>query len=132
MKNIIIIIVLIFGALAITNNKINKLENQNKNNEVVEIAATQEVKKEFKIVDTYVTPSGNTVIEFNDLSTAVINQDKNIFEFYPVECADWEIKVNNHDNLINVIKSYMNNKYDMTYQEIDNSDIFENANLVIQ
>ena len=134
MKKIIniIIIVLIFGALAITNNKINKLENQTKNNEVIEVAAAQEVKKEFKIVDTYVTDSGNTVIEFNDQSAAVINQNKNIFEFFPIECGDWEIKVNSHDNLINVIKSYMNNKYDMTYQEIDNSNIFKNANLIIQ
>ena len=122
----IIVIILIFGALAITNNKINKLENQNKNNEVLEVAATQEVKKEFKIVDTYITESGNTVIEFNDKTSVVINQDKNIFEFYPIECGDWEIKVNNHDNLINVIKSYMNNKYDMTYQEVENNSIFKN------
>lgn len=128
MKKIIniIIIVLIFGALAITNNKINKLENQTKNNEVLEVATIKEVKKDFKIVDTYVTDSGNTVIEFNDQSAAVINQDKNTFEFYPIE------KTSNQENLINVIKTYMNNKYDMSYQEIDNHNIFKNANLIVQ
>ena len=134
MKKIIniIIIVLIFTVLAITNNKIIKVENQNKNNEVVEVAAAQKVKKDFKIVDTYVTESGNTVIEFNDGSAAVINQNKNIFEFYPIECGDWEIVVNSHENLIGIIKTYMYNKYDMAYQEINASNIFNNANLTIQ
>ena len=134
MKKIIniITIILFCGALAIANNKINKLENQNKNNEVLEVAATQEVKKEFKIVDTYITESGNTVIEFNDKTSVVINRDKNIFEFYPIECGDWEIVVNSYENLIGIIKTYMYNKYDMTYQEINASNIFNNANLSIR
>ena len=128
----IITIILLCGALAIANNKINKLENQIENNEVVEVAATQEVKKDFKIVDTYVTESGNTVIEFNDKTSVVINRDKNIFEFYPIECGDWEIVVNSYENLIGIIKTYMYNKYDMTYQEINASNIFNNANLSIR
>lgn len=128
MKKIIniIIIVLIFGALTITNNKINKLENQNKNIEVVEVAATQEVKKEFKIVDTYVTPSENMVIEFSDQSAAVINQNKKLYEFYPIECGDYEIKASNQIELVNIIKTYMVNKYNMNDLEVENNSIFKN------
>ena len=97
----IISIILCFGALVVTNNKINKLENQidnmnNNNNKSVvkalEVSAVEGVEKEFKIVNTYVNKSNNNIIEFNDNSYVVINKEKNIYEFTPSECGDYEIK----------------------------------------
>ena len=65
MKKIIniIIIVLIFAVLAITNNKIIKVENQTKNNEVLEVAAAQEVKKILSDNDIYIAEKGFGGIE---------------------------------------------------------------------
>ena len=103
-----IIIVLIVGALAIMSNK--------------------ETKEEFKIINTYVTESGNTVIDFSDNSAVVINHDKGIYEFYTPECGDWELAVSNHEELISVVKTYMINKYDI--QDIDSHKVFKNVNLV--
>ena len=110
MKKIIsaIIAVLIIGALAMINNK--------------------ETKEEFKIVNTYVTESGNTVVDFSDNSAAVINHDKGIYEFYTPECGDWELSVDNHENLINVVKTYIINRYNI--QDADNHQVFKNVNLV--
>ena len=111
MKKLIytITIILFCGALAIANNKINKLENQIESmnsKEVVQAAAVEEVKKDFKIVNTYVNKSNNNIIEFNDNSYIVINHDKNIYEFYAAECGDYEIKARDQIELINIIKTY--------------------------
>ena len=128
MKKLIntITIILFCGALAIANNKINKLENQIKsiNNNTVVQAAT--VEKEFKIVNTYINKSNNNIIEFNDNSYIVINHNKNIYEFYAAECGDYEIKASNQIELINIIKTYMFNKYNMLESEINQNDIFKN------
>ena len=131
MKKLIytITIILFCGALAIANNKINKLENQIKsinNNTVVQAAAVEKVEKEFKIINTYVTESENMVIEFSDQSAAVINQNKKLYEFYPIEGGDYEIKASNQIELINIIKTYMVNKYNMDYLEVENNRIFKN------
>lgn len=131
MKKLIntITIILFCGALAIANNKINKLENQIEsinNNTVVQAAAVEEVKKDFKIVDTYVNKSNNNIIEFNDNSYVVINHNKNIYEFYAAECGDYEIKASNQIELINIIKTYMINKYNMLESEVNQNDIFKN------
>ena len=139
MKKIIyaITIILFFcGALAIANNKINKLENQienmnNNNNTVVQAAAVEEVEKEFKIINTYVNKSNNNIIEFNDNSYIVINHDKNIYEFCAAECVDYEIQASNQIELINIIKTYMINKYNMDDLEVEKHDIFKNVNLTI-
>ena len=118
MKKIINIIamILIIGAAAIVTNT-NKLDNELN-------------KDDFKIIDTYVTDSNSTVIEFNDNSYAVINYSKDIYEFIPCELGDWEVKVNNKDELIMVIKSYMSYKYNMHDAEIENDEIFKNGNLM--
>ena len=131
MKKLIytIAIILFCGALAIANNKINKLENQIEsmnNKEVVQAAAVEEVEKEFKIVNTYVNKSNNNIIEFNDNSYVVINHDKNIYEFYAAECGDYEIKARDQIELINIIKTYMGNKYNMNDLEVENNSIFKN------
>ena len=135
----IISIILCFGALVVTNNKINKLENQidnmnNNNNKSVvkalEVSAVEGVEKEFKIVNTYINKSNNNIIEFNDNSYIVINHNKNIYEFYATECGDYGIKAQDTKELTNIIKTYMLNKYNMNESELDNDNIFKNDILV--
>ena len=129
-----ITIILFCGVLAIANNKINKLENQIESinsNAVVQAAAVEEVEKEFKIINTYANKSNNNIIEFNDNSYIVINHDKNIYEFYAAECGDYEIQASNQIELINIIKTYMINKYNMNDLEVENHSIFNNKNLTI-
>lgn len=115
MKKIIYIVMIILfcGALVITSNKTNQ-------------SAVQEVGKEFKIINTYVNKSNSNIIEFNDNSYAVINKDKNIYEFYAAECGDYEIQASNQIELINIIKTYMFNKYNMLESEVNQNDIFKN------
>ena len=131
MKKLIntITIILFCAALAIANNKINKLENQIKsinNNTVVQAAAVEKVEKEFKIINTYVNKSNNNIIEFNDNSYVVINHDKNIYEFYAAECGDYEIQASDQIELINIIKTYMINKYNLSESEVNKDNIFKN------
>ena len=125
----IITIILFCGALAIANNKINKLENQIESinsKEVVQAAAVEKVEKEFKIVNTYINKSNNNIIEFNDNSYVVINHDKNIYEFYAAECGDYEIQASNQIELSNIIKTYIINKYNMNDLDVENHSIFKN------
>lgn len=115
MKKIIyiVMIALFCGALVITSNKTNQ-------------SAAQEVEKEFKIINTYINNSNSNIIEFNDSSYVVINHDKNIYEFYAAECGDYEIQASNQIELINIIKTYMFNKYNMLESEVNQNDIFKN------
>ena len=122
----IITIILFCGALAIANNKINKLENQIESMNSKEVVQAAAVEKEFKIVNTYVNKSNNNIIENNDDSYIVINHDKNIYEFYAAECGDYEIQASNQIELINIIKTYMFNKYNMLESEVNQNDIFKN------
>ena len=122
----IITIILFCGALAIANNKTNKLENQIESMNSKEAVQAAAVEKEFKIVNTYVNKSNNNIIEFNDNSYVVINHDKNIYEFYAAECGDYEIQASNQIELINIIKIYMVNKYNMDDLEVENNSIFKN------
>ena len=135
----IISIILCFGALVVTNNKINKLENQidnmnNNNNKSVvkalEVSAVEGVEKEFKIINTYINNSNSNIIEFNDNSYLVINHNKNIYEFYTTECGDYGIKAQDTKELTNIIKTYMLNKYNMNESELDKDNIFKNDILV--
>ena len=135
----IISIILCFGALVVTNNKINKLENQidnmnNNNNKSVvkalEVSAVEGVEKEFKIVNTYVNKSNNNIIEFNDNSYVVINKEKNIYEFTPSECGDYEIKARDQKELKNILITYMINKYNLSESELEKDNIFKNDILV--
>ena len=119
MKKIIYIVMinLFCVALVITSNKTNQ-------------SAVQGVEKEFKIVNTYVNKSNSNIIEFNDNSYAVINKDKNIYEFYAAECGDYEIKAEDLEQLTNIIKTYMLNKYDFLESEVNKCNIFKNDILV--
>ena len=131
MKKLIytITIILFCGALAIANNKTNKLENQIESinsKEVVQASAVEKVEKEVKIVNTYINKSNNNIIEFNDNSYVVINQDKNIYEFYAAETGDYEVEARDQIELINIIKTYMVNKYNMDDLEVENNSIFKN------
>ena len=112
MKKIIyiVMITLFCGALVITSNKTNQ-------------SAAQEVEKEFKIINTYINNSNSNIIEFNDNSYAVINKDKNIYEFYAVETGDYEIKAEDLEQLTNIIKTYMLNKYDFSESEVNKDNI---------
>ena len=103
--------------------------NNNNNKSVVkalEVSAVEGVEKEFKIVNTYINNSNSNIIEFNDNSYVVINHDKNIYEFYAAECGDYEIQASNQIELINIIKTYMFNKYSMLESEVNQNDIFKN------
>ena len=125
----IITIILFCGALAIANNKINKLENQIEslnNKEFVQAAAVEKVEKEFKIVNTYINKSNNNIIEFNDNSYVVINHDKNIYEFYAAECGDYEIQARDQKELKNILITYMINKYNLSESEVNKDNIFKN------
>ena len=116
MKKIIYIVMIILfcGALVITSNKTNQ-------------SAVQGVEKEFKIVNTYINNSNSNIIEFNDNSYAVINTDKNIYEFYATECGDYGIQAQDTEELKNIIKTYMINKYNINESELDKDNIFKNA-----
>ena len=103
--NIITIILFILTILIINNKSVEK------------VAAVEGVEKEFKIVNTYINNSNSNIIEFNDNSYAVINTDKNIYEFYAVETGDYEIKAEDLEQLTNIIKTYMFNKYDILVSE---------------
>ena len=100
------------------------------NKSVEEVAAVEGVEKEFKIINTYINNSNSNIIEFNDNSYVVINHDKNIYEFYAAECGDYEIQASNQIELINIIKTYMFNKYNMLESEVNQNDIFKNDILV--
>ena len=100
------------------------------NKSVEEVAAVEGVEKEFKIVNTYINNSNSNIVEFNDNSYVVINKEKNIYEFTPSECGDYEIQASNQIELINIIKTYMFNKYNMLESEVNQNDIFKNDILV--
>lgn len=131
MKKLIytITIILFCGALAIANNKINKLENQIESmnsKEAVQAAAVEGVEKEFKIINTYINNSNSNIIEFNDNSYVVINKEKNIYEFTPSECGDYEIKARDQKELKNILITYMINKYNLSESEVNKDNIFKN------
>ena len=109
-------------ALTVTNNSI-RAEEPTK--EIVK----EEIKEEFNIYDTYVNNSDSTIVEFTDGSYAVINVPKNYYEFYPVELFDYEVIGQDREQLHNIIKSYMMGKYNLTLEEVDNHEIFNNKNL---
>lgn len=100
------------------------------NKSVGEVAAVEEVEKEFKIINTYVNKSNSNIIEFNDNSYLVINHNKNVYEFYSTECGDYGIQAQNTKELTNIIKTYMLNKYNMNESELDKDNIFKNDILV--
>lgn len=91
---------------------------------------SKENKEKFYITNTYVNDSNSTIVEFNDGSITVCNYENKLYEFYHVDLGDWGLKVNNKQQLINVIKTYMENKYKMNEKEINNSTIFKDKNLV--
>lgn len=100
------------------------------NKSVEEVAAVEGVEKEFKIINTYINNSNSNIIEFNDNSYLVINHNKNIYEFYATECGDYGIQAQDTEELKNIIKTYMLNKYNMNESELDNDNIFKNDILV--
>ena len=108
--------------LTVTNNSI-RAEEPTK--EIVK----EEIKEEFNIYDTYVNNSDSTIVEFTDGSYAVINVPKNYYEFYPVELFDYEVIGHDREQLHSIIKSYMMGKYNLTLEEVDSHEIFENKNL---
>ena len=100
------------------------------NKSVAQVPTVEGVEKEFKIVNTYINKSNNNIIEFNDNSYIVINHNKNIYEFYAAECGDYEIKAEDLEQLTNIIKTYMLNKYDFLESEVNKCNIFKNDILV--
>ena len=113
--NIITIILFILTILIINNKSVEK------------VAAVEGVEKEFKIINTYINNSNSNIIEFNDNSYLVINHNKNIYEFYATECGDYGIQAQDTEELKNIIKTYMINKYNINESELDKDNIFKNA-----
>ena len=97
------------------------------NKSVAQAPTVEGVEKEFKIINTYINNSNSNIIEFNDNSYIVINHNKNIYEFYAAECGDYEIKAEDLEQLTNIIKTYMINKYNINESELDKDNIFKNA-----
>ena len=122
MKRLINIITIIFCCLALVITSNNK--------SVAQVPTVEGVEKEFKIVNTYVNKSNNNIIEFNDNSYVVINKEKNIYEFTPSECGDYEIKARDQKELKNILITYMINKYNLSESELENDNIFKNDILV--
>lgn len=77
------------------------------------IDITFNTEQQFEIVDTFVNDSGSTIIDFSDGSSVVVNHEQGLYEFTVAELGDWEIKVNNINELNQVISTYMNNKYNI-------------------
>ena len=100
------------------------------NKSVAQAPTVEGVEKEFKIINTYINNSNSNIIEFNDNSYIVINHNKNIYEFYAAECGDYEIKAEDLEQLTNIIKTYMLNKYDFLESEVNKCNIFKNDILV--
>ena len=96
------------------------------NKSVAQTPTVEGVEKEFKIINTYINNSNSNIIEFNDNSYIVINHNKNIYEFYAAECGDYEIKAEDLEQLTNIIKTYMLNKYDFLESEVNKCNIFKN------
>lgn len=96
------------------------------NKSVEEVAAVEGVEKEFKIINTYINNSNSNIIEFNDNSYVVINKEKNIYEFTPSECGDYEIKARDQKELKNILITYMINKYNLSESEVNKDNIFKN------
>ncbi len=99
-----------------------KVNNQNELNNIEKTyKELGEYKvKNFKVSKIYYSPSGNKIIEFNDYSSLVINDTTKIYEFYPTELGDWHVNVKNKTELQNVIKTYMDYKYNMNEQQQNN------------
>ena len=119
MKRLINIIIIILCLTLVITNK-----------SVAQAPTVEGVEKEFKIINTYINNSNSNIIEFNDNSYIVINHNKNIYEFYAAECGDYEIKAEDLEQLTNIIKTYMLNKYNMNESELDKDNIFKNDILV--
>ena len=86
----------------------------------------KDIQNCFNKILEYINKSNNNIIEFNDNSYVVINQDKNIYEFYAAETGDYEVEARDQIELINIIKTYMVNKYNMDDLEVENNSIFKN------
>lgn len=57
--------------------------------------------------------NGNIIKEYSDNSVMIMNEDKDVFTFYPSNLSDWGIEVNNKEELNNVVSTYLelnNNK----------------------
>lgn len=119
MKRLINIITIIFCCLALVITSNNK-----------SVAQVPTVEKEFKIINTYINNSNSNIIEFSDNSYLVINHNKNIYEFYATECGDYGIQAQDTEELKNIIKTYMINKYNIDESELEKDNIFKNDILV--
>lgn len=69
-----------------------------------------EMKKGLGVANQYIKHDGTTIIEFNDNSWAYYNKEKDEYIFMPAITTDTEIKVDNMEQLKNIITTYYNNK----------------------
>ena len=84
-------------------------------------------KKQENIFEINKTEYQNTY-ELKDKSYFIINKKENLYLFQAIELGDWDIQVNNEEELKKVIETYFINKYDTeTSKTIDKIEkFFEN------
>lgn len=84
-------------------------------------------KKQENIFEINKTEYKNTY-ELKDKSYFIIDKEKNLYLFQAVELGDWDIQVNNEEELKKVIETYFINKYNTeTSKTIDKIEkVFEN------
>jgi hypothetical protein len=70
----------------------------------------------------------NNTYELKDKSYFIVDKEENLYLFQAIELGDWDIQVNNEEELKKVIKTYFINKYDTeTSKTIDEIEkFFEN------
>ncbi len=62
--------------------------------------------KEFYVTSDTTNNDGKRLIEFNDGSWCVINEKDDTYIFQPFELGDWDYKLDNIQELENIIKTY--------------------------
>lgn len=61
-------------------------------------------------VEEIVIENGKEFIELSDGSFGLINREKNIYSFQPVELGDWNLELESAEELNNVITTYLSLK----------------------
>lgn len=62
--------------------------------------------KEFYVTSDTTNNKGKRLIEFNDGSWCVINEKEDTYIFQPYQLGDWDYKLDNIQELENIIKTY--------------------------
>lgn len=117
-KIIIIIELLLIVFLLISNNSINA---ENTKDIMIEF--------NFKIHNKEIQENGDILFHFNDGIVISFNHISNKYNFYQ-SSTNLNISLNTYDDLVNILKIHMYNKYNMSNDEIAKSNIFNDLNKI--